>query len=301
MIKVATAGYSTYQVSDKAKAQRWRVVQTISLDAGDFTAAATLITRLQDEDGLLLSGMGFALIGEVAPRRRGQLHATGHQELAAARAAGGAGASGSPRGAGRVTVQATTAGASIRWRACRRWGARRRSAGRAGGRDDRRYRFGERRGAARVADSGSPGYASSSRRRSSAPAAPRRLVELLARDMARARARPRAASCPRVRLLGDRGGLVVADVRVERGHQHQRARQSSAMRSRFGSMPRAQCSSKLAMRVGEQPHALQEVVDDQRLEDVELEVARRAAEARSRRRCPSPARRPSSAPRTASG
>jgi predicted secreted protein len=60
-IKVATAGYSTYQVSDKAKAQRWHVVQTISLEAGDFTAAATLITRLQDEDGLLLSGMGFVL------------------------------------------------------------------------------------------------------------------------------------------------------------------------------------------------------------------------------------------------
>ena len=60
-IKVATAGYSTYQVSDKAKAQRWHVVQTISLDATDFTAAANLITKLQDEGGLLLSGMGFAL------------------------------------------------------------------------------------------------------------------------------------------------------------------------------------------------------------------------------------------------
>jgi predicted secreted protein len=60
-IKVATAGYSTQQVSDKQKPNRWRVVQTLSLDSGDFTAAANLITRLQDEDGLLLSGMGFSL------------------------------------------------------------------------------------------------------------------------------------------------------------------------------------------------------------------------------------------------
>ena len=60
-LKVASAGYSTYQVSDKAKAQRWRVVQTISLDSGDFSAAAAFITKMQDENGLLLSGMGFAL------------------------------------------------------------------------------------------------------------------------------------------------------------------------------------------------------------------------------------------------
>ena len=60
-IKVATAGYSTQQVSDKARAQRWRVVQTISLEASDFSAAAALISKLQDEHGLLLSGMGFSL------------------------------------------------------------------------------------------------------------------------------------------------------------------------------------------------------------------------------------------------
>jgi predicted secreted protein len=60
-IKVATAGYSTQQVSDKQKPTRWRVVQSLSLDSSDFTAAATLISRLQDDDGLLLSGMGFSL------------------------------------------------------------------------------------------------------------------------------------------------------------------------------------------------------------------------------------------------
>ncbi len=60
-VKIATAGYSTQQVSDKQKPNRWRVVQSLSLDSGDFTAAATLISRLQDDDGLLLSGMGFSL------------------------------------------------------------------------------------------------------------------------------------------------------------------------------------------------------------------------------------------------
>jgi predicted secreted protein len=60
-VKVVTAGYSTQQVSDKVKAQRWHVSQSISLDSGDFTAAAALISRLQDENGLLLSGMGFSL------------------------------------------------------------------------------------------------------------------------------------------------------------------------------------------------------------------------------------------------
>lgn len=60
-VKVATAGYSTQQISDKLKAQRWRVAQTMTLEGGDFAAAATLISRLQDDNGLLLSGMGFTL------------------------------------------------------------------------------------------------------------------------------------------------------------------------------------------------------------------------------------------------
>lgn len=60
-IKAATTGYSTQQIVEKGKPSRWRVTQTVSLDAADFTAAATLITRLQDEDGLLLSSMGFSL------------------------------------------------------------------------------------------------------------------------------------------------------------------------------------------------------------------------------------------------
>jgi predicted secreted protein len=60
-VKVATAGYSTQQITEKGKPSRWHVAQSISLDAADFTVAATLITKLQEEDGLLLSGMGFSL------------------------------------------------------------------------------------------------------------------------------------------------------------------------------------------------------------------------------------------------
>lgn len=60
-VKVATAGYSTQQVSDKVKGQRWHVSQMITLEATDFAVAATLISRLQDDNGLLLSGMGFSL------------------------------------------------------------------------------------------------------------------------------------------------------------------------------------------------------------------------------------------------
>ena len=60
-VKIATAGYSTQQIVDKPKPSRWRVVQSLSVDSSDFTAAANLISRLQDDDGLLLSGMGFSL------------------------------------------------------------------------------------------------------------------------------------------------------------------------------------------------------------------------------------------------
>jgi len=60
-VKLATAGYSTQQVTEKGKPSRWHVTQSISLESADFTAAATLISKLQEEDGLVLSGMGFSL------------------------------------------------------------------------------------------------------------------------------------------------------------------------------------------------------------------------------------------------
>jgi hypothetical protein len=46
-----------------------------------------------------------------------------------------------------------------------------------------------------------------------------------------------------------------------------------------GSIPSAQCSRNEAHGVGQQPDRAQHVRDDERLEDVELEVARRAPDA----------------------
>jgi predicted secreted protein len=60
-VKVATAGYSTQQIAEKGKPTRWRVTQSLTLDSPDFTQAATLMSRLQDQGGLLLSGMGFSI------------------------------------------------------------------------------------------------------------------------------------------------------------------------------------------------------------------------------------------------
>jgi predicted secreted protein len=69
-VKLATAGYSTQQISEKGKPSRWHVAQAVSLDSADFTTAAVLITKLQDEDELLLSGMGFSLSDKTRARCR---------------------------------------------------------------------------------------------------------------------------------------------------------------------------------------------------------------------------------------
>jgi predicted secreted protein len=60
-VKAATGGYSTQQITEKGKPTRWRVTQWVSLDSGDFTQAATLMTKLQDQGGMLLSNMGFSI------------------------------------------------------------------------------------------------------------------------------------------------------------------------------------------------------------------------------------------------
>ncbi len=103
-VKAQTSGYSTQQITDK-KPSRWRVAQALALEGADFAAMATLITRLQDEDGLLVSGTAFSLSADA--RRRAEEGLTqeairGWQERAQ-RAAHGLGfSSWSP---GHVTVQ----------------------------------------------------------------------------------------------------------------------------------------------------------------------------------------------------
>jgi predicted secreted protein len=65
-VEVATSGYSSYQVTEKNQPPRWRVAQTLTLQGADFAALAALVSRLQSDDTLLLSGMNFT----VAPDTR---------------------------------------------------------------------------------------------------------------------------------------------------------------------------------------------------------------------------------------
>ena len=73
------------------------------------------------------------------------------------------------------------------------------------------------------------------------------------------------------------------------------------MRARFGSMPRTQCSSNESAAVGEEADRLEHVVDDERLEDVQLEVARGPADVDGDVVPEDLGRRPSSAPRDCVG
>ena len=65
-VEVRSGGYSTWQQWEKGRPSSWRVVQSLQLTSGDFAALAGLLTRLQVEDGMLLSGMSFS----VAPETR---------------------------------------------------------------------------------------------------------------------------------------------------------------------------------------------------------------------------------------
>lgn len=68
-VTAQTSGYSTNQVYEKGKpSSRWRVVQSVKLEGGDFPAIAALVAKLQEEDGLLLSGLNFS-VSEEARRK----------------------------------------------------------------------------------------------------------------------------------------------------------------------------------------------------------------------------------------
>ena len=61
-VEAATAGYSTYPVTDASnRTTRWRVTQGINLESTDFAALAALVTRLQAEEKLLISGLTFSV------------------------------------------------------------------------------------------------------------------------------------------------------------------------------------------------------------------------------------------------
>jgi predicted secreted protein len=60
-VTAQTSGYSTQQTAERGKPARWRVAQSVTLEGADFASIAALVTRLQDEDGMLLSGLAFSV------------------------------------------------------------------------------------------------------------------------------------------------------------------------------------------------------------------------------------------------
>jgi predicted secreted protein len=64
-IDAETSGYSSYQITEKGQPARWRVTQSLALEGADFAAMAALVSKLQAEDQLLLSGMNFAVSPEA--------------------------------------------------------------------------------------------------------------------------------------------------------------------------------------------------------------------------------------------
>jgi len=69
-VEAATSGYSSYQVSEKSQPTRWRVAQTLTLEGADFAAMATLVSKMQADEALVLSGMNFAVSNDA--RRRAE-------------------------------------------------------------------------------------------------------------------------------------------------------------------------------------------------------------------------------------
>src|SRR5690606_17464092 len=73
--------------------------------------------------------------------------------------------------------------------------------------------------------------------------------------------------------LGNGGGLVVADVRVECGDEHQAAGEVGVDLSAVDGQTGEAVVRKAPHRVGEQPRAVEEIVDHHRVEHVQLKVA----------------------------
>jgi predicted secreted protein len=104
-VEVSTSGYSSWQVYDKGQPNRWRVTQTMTLEGSDFGTMATLVSRLQADDQLLLSGMNFAVSREARQKAEDALtqQAIKAWQARAQNAARGFGFDGWRTG--RVTVQ----------------------------------------------------------------------------------------------------------------------------------------------------------------------------------------------------
>src|SRR5690348_12414590 len=87
-------------------------------------------------------------------------------------------------------------------------------------------------------------------------------VEVLRADVTESERRLAQRRSLPVRLLGDLGGTVVADVRRERRHEHQRALEELLDTRRIGLDAARAVLLERAAAVGEEPRALQERVGD---------------------------------------
>ncbi len=64
-VTAQTSGYSSYQVTERDRPARWRVSQSLTLEGNDFPAMTTLVSSLQGDGGLLLSGLQFSVSDEL--------------------------------------------------------------------------------------------------------------------------------------------------------------------------------------------------------------------------------------------
>src|SRR5690349_1812196 len=103
-------------------------------------------------------------------------------------------------------------------------------------------------------------------------------IELLLAEIAELQCRRLQRGAVLVRLLGDRGGLLVADMRIQRRHQHQRLAHQLLDARAVGLDADSAVLVKIFARTREEFRAVEEIADDERTEHIELEVTGRAAD-----------------------
>ena len=69
-VDAKTAGYGTWQTWEKGKPSKWKVVQSLQLTSADFATLAALVSRLQDDDGMMIRACSFPYRPTRAERPR---------------------------------------------------------------------------------------------------------------------------------------------------------------------------------------------------------------------------------------
>ena len=109
-VDVSTTGYSSFQINEPNRPPSWRVSQTLVVDGGDFATLASLVSKMQTTDGLLLSGLSFTV--SPATRRAAEdaltQQAIRNWQRRAQSAAQGFGSAGDR--VGRITIQSNEFG-----------------------------------------------------------------------------------------------------------------------------------------------------------------------------------------------